>query len=88
MGRPPLKRALQLTVAAASPGVTPVITGGSGTVAGMTALEGDEDGPVPKALVAVTLKVYDTPFLRPPTDVDLMLPGTVAEPSGGDEVTV
>src|SRR5438552_17790441 len=32
---------------------------------GVTALEGDEAAPVPTALVAVTVKVYEVPFVSP-----------------------
>ena len=41
--------------------------GAPGTVAGVTALEDAEAGPVPMALVAVTVKWYVVPLVRPVT---------------------
>jgi len=38
---------------------------------GVTALDGVEAGPVPMALVAVTVKVYEVPLLSPVTVVDV-----------------
>jgi hypothetical protein len=40
---------------------------GRGAVAGITGDEGADAGPVPAALVAVTVKVYVTPFVSPVT---------------------
>ena len=57
-------------------GVTPVTVGGA---FGVTALDGDEAGPVPVALVADTVKVYVVP---------LVSPVTVVEVAGGLPVTV
>ena len=58
MGLPPSEAGVvKLTVALALPAfaVTPV--GAPGTVAGVTALEGLDAGPVPTALVAFTVNV-------------------------------
>ena len=45
-------------------GVTPVTDGG---VLGVTALDGDDAGPVPTELVADTVNVYAVPLVRPLT---------------------
>jgi hypothetical protein len=52
-----LTGAVQLTVAWVLPLVAEAPVGAFGTVAGVTALEGTDAGPVPTALVAVTVKV-------------------------------
>ena len=58
IGLPPFEAgAVKLTVACALPAVAVPIVGAPGTVAGVTLLEGFEAGPVPIALVAVTVKV-------------------------------
>ena len=61
MAAPPLLAgAVQLTLAWPLPGVALTPVGAPGTVTaavGLTAAEGDEAGPVPAALVAVTVKV-------------------------------
>jgi hypothetical protein len=61
MADPPvLAGAVQLTMAWPLPGVALTAVGAPGTVTaavGLTAAEGDEAGPVPAALVAVTVKV-------------------------------
>ncbi len=56
---PPLFGAVQLTVAEALPpvAVTPVGAPGAVGALGVTALDGDEAGPVPTALAADTVKV-------------------------------
>jgi hypothetical protein len=41
------------------------LVGASGTVAGVIELLVDEAVPVPTAFVAVTVKVYVVPFVRP-----------------------
>ena len=58
MAEPPLEAgAVKATVALALPPVAVPIVGASGTVADVTLFEAAEAGPVPMALVAVTLKV-------------------------------
>jgi hypothetical protein len=82
---PPLEAgAAQLTVAAALPAVTALITGAPGTVtaAGITALEGAEAGPVPTAFVAETMKVYDVPLINSVTVVVVAVPGAVTVCTG------
>ena len=53
---------------------------------GVTAFEGTEAGPVPAALVAVTVNVYPVPFVNPVTVIGLPVPLAVSPP--GDDVTV
>jgi hypothetical protein len=57
-----------------------------GTVAGVTEFEAAEAVPVPTALVAVTLKVYAVPFVRPVTTIGEDAPVPVNPP--GVDVTV
>ena len=56
---PPFAGAVQLTCADAFPAVAVTPVGGAGAVGapGVTAFDGVEAGPVPIALVAVTVKV-------------------------------
>ena len=62
---PLLAGAVHVTVALALPAdaVTPV--GAPGTVLGVTALDAADAGPAPEPFVAVTVNVYDEPFVRP-----------------------
>ena len=58
IGLPPSKSgADQVTLALAWAPVAVPMVGTPGTVAGVTAFEGEEGGPVPTPLVAVTVKV-------------------------------
>ena len=52
-------------MAEALPAVAATPVGASGTVEGVTAGEAAEAGPVPSALVAVTVNVYASPLTRP-----------------------
>ena len=76
---PPLLGAVQLTVADFTPAVAVTDVGAPGTVAGVTALDAADAGLVPRAFVAVTVKVYAVPFVKPVT---------VTEVVGGLPVTV
>ena len=68
IGLPPLNTgACQLTRARPTPPAAATFVGGSGDVAGVTELDGSDGAPVPTALVAVTVNVYDVPFVRPAT---------------------
>ena len=67
MALPPSAGTVQLTVAEALPGTALTPVGAPGTVAGVTALDGLDGGPVPVPLVAVTVKVYGVPLVRPVT---------------------
>ena len=58
MAAPPLLAgAVQVTVAEALPKVAVPMVGAPGTVAGVTALDCAEAGPVPTLLMAATVKV-------------------------------
>lgn len=78
--------AVKLTVAVVLPATADPIDGAPGTVAGTTLLEAAEAAPVPTAFVAVTVKVYALPFVRPVTVSGLDAP--VAVLPSGLEVTV
>ncbi len=54
--------------------VTTPIVGALGTVAGMIELDAAELGPVPIALVALTVHEYVSPFVSPLTDTGLAAP--------------
>jgi hypothetical protein len=77
---------VKLTVACALPAVAVPIVGAPGTVAGVTLLDAADAGPVPIALVAVTVKVYVVPFVKPVTVIGLDAPVAMMLP--GLEVTV
>src|SRR5437762_2044788 len=79
MTAPPLLGAVQDTVAWAFPPVAVTLVGASGAWAGVTAFDGTEAGPRPKALLAVTLNVYVVPLVRP---------DTVTLVTGGDPDTI
>ena len=58
MADPPLEAgAVKLTLAEALPRVAVAPVGAPGTVTGVTGLDAPEAGPVPMALVALTVKV-------------------------------
>jgi hypothetical protein len=59
--------ALQLTRAVVFPAVAETDVGLPGTVAGTTAADALDPGPVPAPLVAVTVNVYLSPLVRPET---------------------
>ena len=68
MGLPPLEPgALKVMVACVLPAVANGDVGASGTVAGVTELDETDAKPVPAAFVAVTVKVYAVPFVKPVT---------------------
>ncbi len=68
------------------PPVAVPTVGAPGTVATVTEFDAADAGPVPTALVAVTVKVYAVPLVRPETTMGEELPVPVNPP--GDEVTV
>ena len=77
------------TVACPLPGVAFAPVGAPGTVAdadGITGVEAADAGPVPTPFVAVTVKVYDVPSVRPVTVTGLVVFIAVNPP--GDDVTV
>jgi len=61
--------------------------GASGAADGTALLDGSEALPVPAGFVAVTVKVYEVPFVRPST-VQLRAPFVVHVFEPGDDVTV
>jgi hypothetical protein len=63
---------------------TPV--GAPGTVDGVTAADADDADPVPETFVAVTVNVYEVPFVRPATVHEVVAVVHVNEP--GVDVTV
>ena len=77
--------ALQLTVAELAPAVAETLVGAPGTVDGVALAEGDEAAPAPALFVAVTVKVYEVPFVRDPTLQDVVAVVHVRDP--GVEVT-
>ena len=88
MGAPPLADgAVKLTVACPLAATADTPVGAPGTVAGVAAADGAEAGPVPDALVAVTVNVYAVPFVRPLT-VQLVAPVVVHVLAPGTDVTV
>jgi hypothetical protein len=68
------------------PGAAATVVGAPGGPAGVTALDGADGGPVPTALVAVTVNEYATPSVNPVTVIGLEPPDACAPP--GDAVTV
>ena len=62
------------------------MVGAPGTRAGVTGVDGSEDRLVPMEFVAVTVKVYAVPLVRPVTVTDV--PVVVAVISPGAEVAV
>jgi len=86
-GEPPFDAgAVNVTAACALPAVAMPIVGAPGTVPGVTRFEGAEAGPLPAALVAVTVKMYAVPLARPPTVMGDAAPLAVIP--AGDDVTV
>ena len=80
--------AVQETVACALPPVAVTLVGARGGPSGVTLFEAAEAGPLPAALVAVTVKVYELPLLRPVTMALVVLPPTELVIPPGDAVTV
>ena len=77
---------VNVTEASPFPAVAAPIVGVPGTVAAVTELEGEDAALVPAALVAVRVKVYAVPLVRPVTTMGEELPVAVIPP--GDEMTV
>ena len=73
-------------VASPFPATALTEVGAPGTVAGVTELEAEEATPVPTAFVAVTVKVYAVPFVKPVTVIGELPPVAVCPPTF--EVTV
>ncbi len=75
---PPSAGATNDTVTCAFPAATVGATGALGTVLGTAAADADDAAPEPFAFVAVTVHVYDFPFVKPPMTIGEPAPG--AEP--------
>ena len=87
MADPPLLPSSEkVTVAWPLEAMTELTVGASGTLAGVTELLGREAVLVPMALVAVTVKVYVVPLVRPVRVIGDEAPETTCRPSL--EVTV
>ena len=87
MADPPLLAgAIQETVACVFPAVAVTPVGAPGTVAGVTAFEGEDALLVPRPLVAVTVNVYEVPFASPVTVHDVVVDVQLAPPD--EAVTV
>jgi hypothetical protein len=76
------------TEAEPSPAAATTPEGAPGTVAGVTALEGSDDGPVPAALIACTVNVYIVPLFNPVIVVLVVDPPTLFTAPPGFVVTV
>ena len=70
----------KLTVATALPPLAETDVGALGVVAGVTLFDAAEAGPVPTELVAVTVKVYAVPSVRPATTSGLPGPDAINPP--------
>ena len=84
---PSLEGADHVTVALASPAVADAPVGASGIVIGVTALDGADAGPVPAALVAVTVTVSVVPLGRAEIGAVVTVPAGVATGPAGVAVT-
>jgi len=58
---------VNVTVILALPGATDGCAGAAGTVLGIATADAADAGPSPFAFVALTVHVYDFPFVRPVT---------------------
>jgi hypothetical protein len=85
-GEPFAELAAQETVTWVSPRTPVTDDGAVGTPAGVTPLEAADDAEVPAALVAVTVKVYDVPLVKPVTVHEVVADVHVSAP--GFDVTV
>ena len=80
IGEPPSDAgAVQDTVASPSPATAVTLVGAPGTVAGVTELLAEDAALVPALLVAVTVKVYAVPFVRPVTSHVRVEPSAVVQ---------
>jgi hypothetical protein len=72
--------AVKLTEAKLLPGTAVTLVGAPGTVAGVTALEASDAEELPTAFVAITVKVYAVPFVKPVTEIGELPPVPVKLP--------
>ena len=78
--------ALKVIVACPFPRVAVPIVGASGTVAGVTELLAPDAVLVPTEFVAVTVNVYELPFVKPVTTIGDAPPYTTKPPVFDDTV--
>jgi hypothetical protein len=84
---PPLEEgAINATLAWALPAVATGLVGAPGTILGITDPDATEATEFPAALVATTVKVYDTLVAKPVTTRGELVPVVVKSP--GEDVTV
>src|SRR5450631_3305991 len=87
MAAPPVTAgAVNATDTCPLPGIAAAPVGAPGNPKGVTRAVATDAGPVPMTFVAVTVKVYPTPFVRPATTRGLAAPLAVNPP--GLEVAV
>ena len=87
MGLPPSEAgAIHKTTARTSPGIADTSVGVPGAVGVVTEFDESEDGLAPMEFVAVTVKVYAVPFVRPVTVTEVLVVVAVTLP--GSDVTV
>ena len=77
-----------MTTADAAPATAPAPEGADGTVFGVTEDDGEEGADAPAPFVAVAVKVYAVPFVKPLTTHDVAGDVTVHVAPPGDAVTV
>src|SRR6188768_365962 len=84
MGEPPFDAGgVKRNVTCPLPGTVAPIVGAPGTVAGVTLFDGADASPVPIEFVAVTVKVYALPLVRPVTVIGDVAP-LATMPPGAD----
>jgi hypothetical protein len=80
--------AVQVTVACAFPAVALTVVDAPGGPTGVTAFDAAEAEPVPAAVVADTVKVYEVPLVSPVTVAVVIVPPTDTVWPPGIAVTV
>ena len=85
---PSLTGAVQDTTTSALPAVAATPVGAPGTVLGVTAALGSDAGEVPAGLVAVTVNLYEVPFVSPVTVAEAANQEAHAVLPPGEEVIV
>ena len=78
---------VQVTTAFALPGTAVTPDGAEGGPSGVTAADATDEAPSPSAFVAMTVKVYAMPSVKPAT-VAVVAPVVVAVNAPGRAVTV
>ena len=83
IGEPPLKGAVQVTTAEEFPGVANTAVGTPGMVAGVTAIDGEDEAEFPTLFTALTVKVTAVPFASPVRVAVKTFPTVIAAPTEG-----